>query len=272
MNASLIDQIYDSEPVLKFCELFDGLSSLWDYSFHKHSYIELIYRKEGFGKTELIDGSQNFTFFDTLVYPVGCWHQDRFQASSDNVAYCLWVDLPQIHLKDPIQVQDHDGKLGNLFAIIHEEYKKTDRSEQLLSLMLRILLIELIRLSEKNPPSGTERVIQYLNLHMTEQISLDMLSSLFYISRSTLTKQFKKVTGKTIIEYLNTIRIEKAKLLLITTDKTVEEVAYELGYNSPKYFFRLFKTITGMTPARFKVSMADQHPKSEQKLHSADQA
>ena len=93
---------------------------------------------------------------------------------------------------------------------------------------------------------------------MTETISLDTLSSLFFISRSTLTKQFKKETGKTVVEYLNMLRIEKAKLLLITTQKTMEEVAYALGYNSPKYFFRLFKAITGMTPAGFRSSVTEQ--------------
>ena len=121
--------------------------------------------------------------------------------------------------------------------------------------MLRVLLIELLRLSEAVPPSNIERIIQYLNLHMTEKISLDELSSLFFISRSTLTKQFKKATGKTLVEYLNTIRVEKAKLLLVTTEKTVEEAAYALGYNSPKYFFRVFKSITGMTPAGFKTAV-----------------
>ena len=54
------------------------------------------------------------------------------------------------------------------------------------------------------------------------------------------------------------LRIEKAKLLLITTQKTMEEVAYALGYNSPKYFFRLFKAITGMTPAGFRSSVTEQ--------------
>ena len=255
MNSSLIDQIYHSDPALRFCELFDGLSSLWDYSLHKHPYIELIYRKEGFGKTELLNGSQNFTFFDTIVYPVGCWHQDRFPASSDNVAYCFWVDLPQISLEEPLQIRDPDGRLGSLFSLIYTEYHKTSRSEKQLSLLLRVLIIELIRLNEAVPPSNMERVIQYLNLHMTEEIRLDELSSLFFISRSTLTKQFKKETGKTIVEYLNMIRVEKAKLLLVTTEKTVEETAYALGYNSPKYFFRVFKSITGMTPARFKASV-----------------
>ena len=258
MDPSLIDQIYHCEPSLKFCELFDGLSSLWDYSLHRHPYTELIYRKEGFGKTELLDGSQNFTFFDTILYPVNCWHQDRFQASPENVAYCFWVELPQLNLEHPIQVQDHDGKLGSLFSMIHEEYHKSSCCTKQLSLLLRVLLIELIRMSEAAPPTNMERIIQYLNLHMTETISLDTLSSLFFISRSTLTKQFKKETGKTVVEYLNMLRIEKAKLLLITTQKTMEEVAYALGYNSPKYFFRLFKAITGMTPAGFRSSVTEQ--------------
>lgn len=49
--------------------------------------MELIYRKKGFGKTALLNDTQNFVFFDTLVYPMGCWHQDKFEASEENEAY-----------------------------------------------------------------------------------------------------------------------------------------------------------------------------------------
>ncbi len=65
---------------------------------------------------------------------------------------------------------------------------------------------------------------------------LDELVSVFFTSKSFLVKHFKQETGKTIIEYLNDIRIDTAKMLLMTTTKSVEEIAYAVGYESPKYF------------------------------------
>lgn len=55
MNSDILSQIASSRPTIKFCSLFNGLSPLWDYSLHSHPYMELIYRKKGFGKTALLD-------------------------------------------------------------------------------------------------------------------------------------------------------------------------------------------------------------------------
>lgn len=251
MNNGLFSSIFTADPVLEFCDLFNGISPLWDYSLHRHSYIELVYRKTGHGQTDLLEGKQNFTFFDTMVYPVNCWHQDKFKASEENVAYCLWISMPEITLDKPLQVQDRSGKLGHLFHSIYEECQKPNASRELLSLMIRTLLIQILMFSQEREPTNIDRVIQYLSAHAAEKITLDELANLCFISKSYLAKQFKQKTGQTIIGYLNSIRIDAAKMMLITTSKTVEEIAYSLGFNSPKYFFRIFKSITGITPASF---------------------
>lgn len=251
MGSNTISAIFTTQPVIRFCESFNGMSPLWDYSRHRHPHIELVYRKTGYGRTDTVEGAQNFSFFDTMVYPVGCWHQDKFEANSKNLCYCLWVDMPGVTLQRPMQVQDRSGKLGHLFHSIYEEYNRAAPSEELLSLMVRTLLIQTLIFDEEAPPTIADRIKQYLNAHLSEKITLDELAAMSFVSKSYLSKQFKQMTGKTIIEYLNEARIENAKLLLITTDKTVEEIAYEVGFDSPKYFFRIFKQQVGMTPLGF---------------------
>ena len=86
---------------------------------------------------------------------------------------------------------------------------------------------------------------------MTDKITLDELVSVFFTSKSFPVKHFKQETGKTIIEYLNDIRIDTAKMLLMTTTKSVEEIAYAVGYESPKYFARIFKSVVGISPSAF---------------------
>lgn len=251
MDSSILSQIASSQPTIKFCSLFNGLSPLWDYSLHRHPYMELIYRKKGFGKTALLDDTQNFVFFDTLVYPVGCWHQDKFNASEENEAYCLWLDIPCVPLDKPIQVQDHGGRLEFLFRYIYEEYQKSNASPELLLQLTRSLLMQIVLFSEENKPSIVDRVVQYLHVHMTDKITLDKLAAVFFTSKSFLVKHFKQETGKTIIEYLNSIRIDTAKMLLITTAKSIEEISEAVGYESPKYFARTFKSIVGISPSAF---------------------
>ena len=251
MTTELIQKISNSSPELRFCDLFNGLSPLWNYDLHKHAYLELIYRKSGQGQTDLLETTQNFTLFDTMVYPVDCWHQDKFEATEANVAYCLWIHIPEVSLDKPMQIQDRNGKLGYLFHAIYEEYQKPDPCKPLISLLLRTLLIQILLLGEERPASNIDRVIQYIDTHLSEKITLDQLSSLIFVSKSYLTKQFKQETGQTIIEYINSARVEAAKMLLVTTNKSVEEIAYEVGFESPKYFFRIFKAATGMTPMSF---------------------
>lgn len=251
MDKDIIDSIFATEPTIRFCESFNGTSPLWNYNLHCHPHIELIYRKTGHGRTDTVSGPQNFSFFDTMVYPVNCWHQDKFEASSKNLCYCLWVDMPGVTLPRPMQVQDRSGKLGNLFHSIFEEYQRSTPSAELLSLMVRTLLIQTLIFDREAPPTIADRVKQYLNVHLREKITLDELADISFVSKSYLSKQFKASTGMTIIEYLNAARVEQAKLLLVTTSKSVEEVAYDVGFDSPKYFFRLFKQQTQLTPLAF---------------------
>ena len=251
MDRESLRVIADTRPQITFCDSFNGLSPLWDYSRHCHPYIELIYRKTGHGQTDTIEGAQNFSFFDTMVYPVGCWHHDRFEPSARNFCYCMWIDAPEVKLETPLQVQDRGGKLGNLFLAIYEEYQRPNASQELLSLLVRALLMQILLFHEEEQPSIIDRIVQYLSVHMSEKITLDELSSVSFMSKSYLSKQFKEATGKTIIGYLNTLRVERAKMLLATTEKTVEEISYSVGFDSPKYFFRVFKAETGCTPACF---------------------
>ena len=251
MNQELIQRIAESEPTLKFCELFDGLSPLWSYEKHKHPYLEMVYMKSGRGQTDLTESRQFFESFDTRIYPVDCWHHDKFEASASNIAYCLWIHIPCVPLEKPMRIQDREGKLGYLFRAIYEEYHSPEPCQPLLSLLLRTLLIQSLRLEGKPPVTAVERVKQYIQTHLTEKITLDRLVGVAFVSKSCLCRRFKEETGQTIIEYTNAARVEQAKMLLVTTGRSVEEIAYEVGFDSPKYFFRIFKAVTGMTPLGF---------------------
>ncbi|MNP85292.1 HTH-type transcriptional regulator YesS [compost metagenome] len=66
---------------------------------------------------------------------------------------------------------------------------------------------------------------------------------------------FKKTTGESFIQYLIRLRIEKAKLLLLTTDQKTFEIADAVGMENYRSFNRLFKRETGMTPSDFRKRM-----------------
>lgn len=258
MYQKLLEELTQAEPTIEFCEYFNGLSPLWNYDLHKHPYNEIIYRANGCGRTDLVDQTQNFAFFDTLLYPVDCWHQDKFEASAENECYCIWFSLPGVTLREPLQVQDRDGKLGFLFRLIYDEWKSVSPSQIRLSLFMKSLLAQTLLFNEKqllrgkNASNSVNVVLQYLNAHYMQKIALEDLADLIHTSKPHLSKLFKRETGQTIIEYLNALRIQESKRLLITTSKSVDEIALEVGFSSPKYFTRSFKLYANDTPSGFR--------------------
>ena len=65
----------------------------------------------------------------------------------------------------------------------------------------------------------------------------------------------KKETGKSAQEYIQLATMAKVKELLAETDKSISEIAYELGFNYPHHLSRVFKKVTGMTPSEYRALM-----------------
>ncbi len=90
--------------------------------------------------------------------------------------------------------------------------------------------------------------------HITSSIDLAKIASDLGVSYSKFRLDFKKQTGVSPLQYFLFLKIEKSKELLIQTDKTQKEIAFELGFESDYYFNRLFKRKTGLAPGQFRNS------------------
>ena len=82
--------------------------------------------------------------------------------------------------------------------------------------------------------------------------SVEYFSNKMHLSSSYLSDLLKKETGLNAKEHINAFTIEKAKNRLLNSTDTISEIAYELGFNYPHYFSRLFKSKTGKTPNEFR--------------------
>lgn len=90
-------------------------------------------------------------------------------------------------------------------------------------------------------------------LHLTEGLpSVQYIAGELFISSRYLSDVLKQETGKTALEHIHIYLIKEAKNLLLSSGNNIAEIAYDLGFESPSYFTRLFKKIEGVTPARFK--------------------
>ena len=95
-------------------------------------------------------------------------------------------------------------------------------------------------------------VVCYIGNNYMNDLSIPKLAKHFYISRSHLSRTFKSVTGLTIIEYLNTVRINHAKKLLRDSDMSILEISEKTGFNSVTHFGRTFRKTTGCSPSQFR--------------------
>lgn len=97
-----------------------------------------------------------------------------------------------------------------------------------------------------------EKIQTYMQHNYQKNLTQDFIASLFYLNRSYLSTLFRQKTGMKFIDYLNEIRIEKSKELLRDSSRKMYQISKAVGYDNSKYFFRIFKKKTGMTPEQYR--------------------
>ena len=94
--------------------------------------------------------------------------------------------------------------------------------------------------------------INYIDANYNKPVTLAMIARASHLSVSRLAHIFKEQMGITIIDYLTSVRIERAKQLLLSTDQNCTEICFQVGYNNQSYFTHTFKELVGMTPRQFR--------------------
>lgn len=119
-----------------------------------------------------------------------------------------------------------------------------------------ISLLVFLRKNQTHVTSTSSNVIQkaveYINAHVTEDIDLDSICRDIHISKYHFCRQFKTVTGFTVMEYLLKTRVVTARRLLTETALPISEISNRCGFSSLSYFCRVFKAQTQSTPLQFR--------------------
>ncbi|MBU3184658.1 AraC family transcriptional regulator [Clostridium estertheticum] len=149
-----------------------------------------------------------------------------------------------------------------LSKMLYEDTHQVDSSPIFLKMMLTEFLILVERLLKNAPSYHIEttnlthkrisEIITYINKNYGENLTLEFLSKRFFISTYYLSRTFKKVTGLNLNQYVNTIRIKAAEKLLFSTELNITNISEKVGYRSITHFGRAFKSITGVSPLKYK--------------------
>ena len=259
------------------CEIFKSIYCHW------HKEMEIIYIEKGSGLAKLNKDTLKLQKGDILLINSGTLH--HIKSDRKNVLYFKSVvfhlsflsgtpgDLCQeqiltqlidnqarfIHLIHP----EDPGypSIENLFSMIFTCHrKKADYFYMELKGLFYQFFYQMLTHNYIVPENQKERknlaeiksVIQYMNEHYKEEISVSDLAALTFYNENYFMKLFKQYTGKTLTRYLTELRIEKSRYLLLHSNLSITEIALETGFNSASYFIRKFQEYNGESPQKLR--------------------
>ncbi|WP_207634193.1 response regulator transcription factor [Halalkalibacter urbisdiaboli] len=135
-----------------------------------------------------------------------------------------------------------------------EEALAVEASRERAAMMERTVDNKLIdvKQDEMDKASPIKEAMAYVDKHLKQQLNLKDVANHIHLSPSYLSALFKEQTNLNFSEYVTRSRIQKAKKLLLSTDLTVNEISEEVGYQTTKYFIKVFKEYEGMTPSKYR--------------------
>ena len=107
-----------------------------------------------------------------------------------------------------------------------------------------------MKLVTKNPI--IQRVLQYIEDNIGSTIKIRELAKMLNINSTYLSQLFKQSMGQSFTSYITQHRIHHAKILLLQTGYTIDEISFKCGFGSPSYFSRVFANRTGMSPGVYR--------------------
>lgn len=255
-----------------------------EQNYHCHDFIEIVIILKGKGHF-LINGTEiPITEGNVLLLNPGTYHKS-IPAPSHTLTECYlaFTDvefvntpknfIPLFHGQKILGKLPEKTKKGifQLCGAMNQESqsRKTGRYLMLKAYLIQILCL-LLRfdqqeeLSDEHHMQGYEfkspnktyvvqQIMKYMEAHYREKISLDQIAENMYLSPFYISKLFKSETGDTPINYLISLRMEKAKELLDRNPAlSIQEAAAQVGYEDAYHFSKLFKKYYGLSPMYYK--------------------
>lgn len=143
--------------------------------------------------------------------------------------------------------------LGDSYIQTAESAKTLDDLNPL-SLMMYDDFIRRVHKCRTNPKLSrpVQQCVDYIEMHLDQKIRASDLAAVVGYTEYYLTHKFKAETGLCINDYIKFSKIERAKVLLKSTDQTVQEIAASLCFSTRNYFSRIFQEVTGQTPMEYR--------------------
>ena len=176
----------------------------------------------------------------------------------NNFYYTTLSSINNIRISVSAIEVDKRHEEGRDIASLLKLIEKSESAEELNSLLedVAVRIAEKVNnFNNKSIKLILRKAIDYIQEHYSEQVTLNEVAENIYVSTFYISRMFKKELGKSFVDYLNDVRIEKSKELLKDVKYKTYEVAEIVGISDPHYFSKLFKKYSGMTPSEYRESL-----------------
>ncbi len=242
---------------------------------HNHSYYQICYVIEGKGTVSISNKNFKMSKGDIFIFNPFEYHSLKSDEKHPSETIVIGIGLKNniwslyIPKEYNIISKTKDTKTKNvkdiLKHVIKEHSKKELGYKEIEISLLNQLLVTIQRIIKKNLDKRTifshkyvkktdrmEEIKNYIYRNYRNKLSLDNIAQAVFLSKYHLLHEFKKALGITPYEYIQQLRIDDAKRLLNITNKTVSEIAFEVGFESISQFNRTFKKISKTSPSQYK--------------------
>ncbi|WP_165312635.1 helix-turn-helix domain-containing protein [Vibrio ziniensis] len=242
-----------------------------DYPEHSHDFHELIIVTKGAGQHILNDSptnlAQNYICYITpgdrhMYEQVENLHLTNILFKKNRLSYSPI-------LKNFLPNESSDSKswfitnqtMSKVEQILqqldHESRSNTVESRLMMEVLFQHLVVEISRgrlTSQSNDVNDNIilKVIDWLQRNYSEEVCINEISDKFKISSRSLSRKIKQVTNLSFNNYVHRVRINNAMDLLQSTDKSITDIAFEVGYKDSNYFSTKFKRFTKKTPSQYR--------------------
>lgn len=240
----------------------------WHSTLHAHQCVEMFYVVKGTGSFRVEDILFPIQKDDIIIVNSGVEHTELSSTQSPLEYIVLGMkgnefllDSQQDHrfcvLNDPSVTRQF---LPYLNLISAEVSKKESHYQDVIQNLLQILAVHLLRsrsAATYTPQAGTvnpkcAQIKRYIDNHYKENITIDTLANVAFLSRSYLIHLFTKEYGEPPISYLIKRRVEESRYLLAKTDYSILEIGLMLGFSSGSYFSQSFRRLEGIGPNEYR--------------------
>ncbi len=207
--------------------------------------------------------TKNLVYFIQLNQPV-----QEYDARFDIINLAADVRREVRRVFD-ISIKIGIGKFYNGLEQIHESYKEACSSLEFITESINVVHFEDIESSmaakeivlsgqintDKEKNVLFKKVEQYISDNLKEELDLEKTAAKFNLSSYYFSRSFKEALGYNFSDYINMLRIKRAKEMLKAETLSIKEVGYSVGYSDPNYFSKVFKKYEGVTPTEFKAKL-----------------